>query len=89
MVVNIFKSNFFFNIANPSEEIKIKNLVKKIQNILNIKKKVTFKNINNQSIVRRRPSIKKIIRLKKTKFKFTKLDQGLLLLKKYYEGKNF
>ena len=64
-------------------------MVKKIQNILNIKKKVTFKNINNQSIVRRRPSIKKIIRLKKTKFKFTKLDQGLLLLKKYYEDKNF
>ena len=83
-----YKNNII-NIANPSEEIKIKNLVNKIQNILNIKKKVTFKNINNQSIIRRRPSINKILKLKKTKFKFTKLDQGLLLLKKYYEGKNF
>ena len=34
---------------------------------------------------------KKIKKLKKflKKIKFTKLDQGLLLLKKYYEDKNF
>ena len=42
-----YKNNII-NIANPSEEIKIKNLVNKIQNILNIKKKVTYKNINKQ-----------------------------------------
>ena len=32
---------------------------------------------------------KKNKKLKKTKIKFTKLDQGLLLLKKYYEDKKF
>ena len=73
--------NKVINIANPYEEIKVKDLVYKIKNILNIKKKVTFKNIKNQSITRRCPSIKKIKKLKKTKIKFTKLDQGLLLLK--------
>lgn len=78
--------NKIINIANPFEEIKIKDLVNKIKKILNVKKKVTYKNVNNQSILRRRPSINNI---KKTKIKFTKLDQGLLLLKKYYENKNF
>ena len=45
--------NKVINIANPYEEIKVKDLVYKIKNILNIKKKVTFKNIKNQSITRR------------------------------------
>ena len=34
------------------------------------------------------PSILKAKKLIRTKIKFTKLDQGLLLLSKYYENKN-
>ena len=81
--------NQIVNVANPNEEIKIKDLVNKIKKILNNKKKIKYKSVNNQSIIRRKPSIQKIKKLKKTNFKFTKLDQGLLLLKKYYENKNF
>tara|TARA_B110000238_G_scaffold200165_1_gene249361 strand:- start:1336 stop:2250 length:915 start_codon:yes stop_codon:yes gene_type:complete len=80
--------NQIVNVANPNEEIKIKDLVKKIKKILNNKKKIRYKYVKNLSITRRMPNILKIKKLKKTKFKFTKLNQGLLLLKKYYENKN-
>jgi UDP-glucose 4-epimerase len=80
--------NQIVNIANPSEEIKIKDLVKKIKKILNNKKKIRYKNIKNLSITRRMPNILKIKKLLNTKIKFTKLDQGLILIKNYYENKN-
>ena len=76
------------NIANPNEEIKIKDLVNKIKKILSINTKIRYKNVKNLSIVRRMPSILKAKKLIRTKIKFTKLDQGLLLLSKYYENKN-
>ena len=76
------------NIANPNEEIKIKDLVNKIKKILSINSKIRYKNVKNLSITRRAPSILKIKKLIRTKIKFTKLDQGLLLLKEYYENKN-
>lgn len=80
--------NEIVNVANSTEEIKIKDLVPKIQKLLNNKKKIKFNKIKNLSISRRNPSIKKIKKLIKKKFIFTKLDKGLLLLKKYYENKN-
>ena len=76
------------NIANPNEEIKIKDLVNKIKKILSINSKIRYKNVKNLSITRRAPSILKIKKLIRKKIKFTKLDQGLLLLKEYYENKN-
>jgi nucleoside-diphosphate-sugar epimerase len=89
--VNALKRSFknqIVNVANPSEEIKIKDLVEKIKKMMNIKSKITYKNINNLSIRRRMPSIQKVQKLPKTKLKFTKLDKGLLILKNYYENKN-
>ena len=80
--------NQIVNVANPTEEIKIKDLVLKIKKLLNNKKKTKFKKVNNLSITKRMPSIKKLRQLIKTKIKFTKLDEGLLILKKYYENKN-
>ena len=80
--------NQIVNVANPGEEIKIKDLVVKIKKLLNNKKKTKFEYVNNLSITKRMPSIKKLRQLIKTKIKFTKLDEGLLILKKYYENKN-
>lgn len=76
------------NVANPTEEIKVKDLVFRIKKLLNNKKKIKFKNEDNLSITKRMPSIKKLRQLIKTKIKFTKLDEGLLILKKFYENKN-
>jgi nucleoside-diphosphate-sugar epimerase len=87
IMVDALKSKYknqIINVANSTEEIKIKNLVYKIKKILNNKKKITFKNVNNQSILRRKPNINKIIKLNSKKIKFTKLDKGLLILKKFY-----
>ena len=76
------------NVANPTEEIKVKDLLVKIKKLLNNKKKIKFKYVNNLSITKRMPSIKKLKQLIKTKIKFIKLDEGLLILKKFYENKN-
>lgn len=80
--------NQIVNVANPTEEIKVKDLLVKIKKLLNNKKKIKFKYVNNLSITKRMPSIKKLKQLIKTKIKFTKLDEGLLILKKFYENKN-
>ena len=80
--------NQIVNVANPTEEIKVKDLLVKIKKLLNNKKKIKFKYVNNLSITKRMPSIKKLKQLIKTKIKFTKLDQGLILIKNYYENKN-
>ena len=76
------------NIGNPNEEIKIKDLVNKIKKLLNVNKEIRYKNVHNLSISRRLPSASKLKKLLKTKIKFTKLDQGLLSIKKFYENKN-
>jgi len=76
------------NVANPTEEIKIKDLISKIKKILNIKKKIRFEKVKNLSIYRRMPSIQKIRKLIKNKLIFTRFDKGLLTLKDYYENKN-
>ena len=73
---NAFK-NQIVNIANPSEEIKIGNLVKLIQKILKNNKKTRFRNVKNMSILRRMPSIKKLESLIGRKIKFTNLKKGL------------
>lgn len=80
--------NQIINVANSTEEIKIKDLVQKIKKILNKKKKIKFENINNQSILRRIPNINKIRKLNSKRIKFTKLDDGLLILKEFYENRN-
>jgi len=80
--------NQIVNVANPTEEIKVKHLVFKIKKLLNNKKKIKFKNEENLSITKRMPSIKKLKQLIKTKIKFTTLDEGLLIIKKFYENKN-
>tara|TARA_Y100000816_G_C25624159_1_gene333094 strand:- start:4 stop:540 length:537 start_codon:yes stop_codon:yes gene_type:complete len=84
---NAFK-NQIVNIANPSEEIKIGNLVKLIQKILKNNKKTRFRNVKNMSILRRMPSIKKLESLIGRKIKFTNLKKGLNILHKFYENKN-
>ena len=84
---NSFK-NQIVNIANPSEEIKIGNLVKLIQKILKNNKKTRFRNVKNMSILRRMPSIKKLESLIGRKIKFTNLKKGLNILHKFYENKN-
>lgn len=86
--LNLSFKNQTVNIANPNEEIKIKDLVDKIKKILGTNKKIRYKNIKNLSISRRMPSIVKLKKLIRKKFKFTKLHQGLMLLNKYYENKN-
>ena len=53
---------------------------------MKVKKNITFKSIKNQSIVKRTPSIKKISFLEGKKIKFTKLDDGLIYLKEFYEN---
>jgi hypothetical protein len=73
-------------VANPYESIKIKDLVLKIKKLLKVKKNITFKSIKNQSITKRAPSIKKISFLEGKKIQFTKLDDGLKCLKKFYEN---
>ena len=91
IIIDSLKSKYknqIINVANSTEEIKIKNLVKKIKKILNNKKEIKFKNVNNQSILRRIPNINKIRNLNSKKINFTKLDDGLLILKKFYENKN-
>ena len=89
MFINAMKKKYknqIVNVANPHESIKIKDLVLKIQRILKVKKNITFKSIKNQSIVKRTPSIKKISFLEGKKIQFTKLDDGLIYLKKFYEN---
>jgi len=80
--------NEIVNVANPTEEIKIKDLISKIKKILNIKKKIRFEKVKNLSIYRRMPSIQKTRKLIKNKLIFTGFDKGLLTLKDYYENKN-
>lgn len=94
--VNIFvislKSQFknqILNVANPNESIKVKSLVRKIQKLLNNHKKIKYKSIKNLSIVRRKPSIKKLEFIIKNKIKFTTLSQGLEFMKQSYENKNW
>ena len=91
--IKIFKNalkinykNQIINVANPYESIKIKDLVLKIKKLLKVKKNITFKSIKNQSITKRAPSIKKISFLEGKKIQFTKLDDGLEYLKKFYEN---
>ena len=91
--IKIFKNalkinykNQIINVANPYESIKIKDLVLKIKKLLKVKKNITFKSIKNQSIIKRAPSIKKISFLEGKKIQFTKLDDGLDYLKKFYEN---
>lgn len=81
---NRFK-NKIVNIGNPSETIKIKDLIKKIKIITKSKTKYKLKNFSNQSIQKRVPDINKFKRINNNKFKFTKLNIGL---KKIYETKN-
>ena len=76
--------NQIFNIGNMKEEIKIKDLVKKIKNILKSKKKFNFKNNTVGSPTRRIPDIKKIQQIKKIR-KFTSLDNGLKKTINWYE----
>lgn len=86
-IKNTFK-NQIVNIANPTEEIKISHLVKQIQKILKKNKKIEFRNVENMSILRRKPSIKKLKVLIGRTIKFTSLKKGLNIVHKYYENKN-
>ena len=65
-----------YNIGNPNEEIKIKDLAKKIMKHLKIKKKIYFKNLDNSSPNKRIPDVSRL--KKEIKFnKLTKLDKGI------------
>ncbi len=57
-----------YNIGNPSGEIKIKNLVKKISQLINVKKKIKFIKDTHNSPKRRLPD------MEKTKKHFNKLN---------------
>ena len=81
---NKFK-NKIINIGNPSETIKIKDLIKKIKMLTKSKTKYKLKNFPNQSIQKRVPDINKFKKLNYDKFKFTNLNIGL---KKIYETTN-
>ena len=87
----IFNNKYYnntYNIGNPNEEIKIFDLIKKIQFIQ--KKNVLLKKINFEegSPVRRKPNINKITKLYNSKIKFTDLEKGLNKTIQWYE-KNF
>lgn len=91
--VKIFKlsmqkkfQNKILNIGNPTEPIKVKNLVKMVCDITNTNKKYSFVNLNNQSINKRIPDIKNLKKLIGKKFKFTKLKKGLDYIKNRYEN---
>jgi len=78
--------NETFNIGNNKEEISIIDLCKKILE-LSFRKdiKIIKKNINNFSPTRRLPSMKKIFRYIK-KFKYTKLEHGLIKTLNWYKN---
>lgn len=72
-----------FNVGNPNEEILIKDLVLKIGKILNLKKKIIWKDDNHDSPKKRKPSIKKLINLTSYKPKYN-LEKGLELTLEWY-----
>ena len=72
-----------FNVGNPKEEILIKDLVYKIGKILNMKKKIIWKDDNHDSPKKRKPSIKKLINLTGYKPKYN-LENGLKLTLEWY-----
>ncbi len=76
--------NTIFNIGNNLEEISIKQLALIIGNIVNKKFVIKIKEFNNSSPKKRIPSLTKVNKLKKTKFKYTNIQDGCL---KYYEWK--
>ena len=76
--------NTIFNIGNNLEEISIKQLALIIGNIVNKKFVIKNKEFNNSSPKKRIPSLTKVNKLKKTKFKYTNIQDGCL---KYYEWK--
>lgn len=87
----IFNNKYYnntYNVGNPNEEIKIFDLVKKIQLIQ--KKKTLLKKISLEegSPVRRKPNINKINKIYNSKIKFTPLDKGLKQTVDWYE-KNY
>ena len=65
------------------EEILIKDLVYKIGKILNMKKKIIWKDDNHDSPKKRKPSIKKLINLTGYKPKYN-LENGLKLTLEWY-----
>ena len=68
--------NDIYNIGNPKGEIKIKDLAKKISNIIKINKKINFIKDNHNSPKRRLPDMKKTKNyLKKVELK--NLDFGI------------
>jgi nucleoside-diphosphate-sugar epimerase len=76
--------NETLNIGNNEEEISIINLCKKILKLYCRKDiKIVKKNINNYSPSRRLPAMNKIYKFIK-KFKYTKLDDGLIKTINWY-----
>ena len=75
-ISNSKNKNQIFNIGNNKEEIKIKDLAKKILSLLKINKKIIFEKNTEGSPPRRVPKIKKILSKIRIK-KFVSLENGI------------
>ena len=77
------KNGEIVHIGNDKEEIKIKDLTKKILEILNVKVKLKFLKGKSSSVMRRCPNINKLKKLTSFRPK-TNLDNGLKKTIKWY-----
>lgn len=88
-ISNKIKENGIYNVGF-TKEIKIKELIKYIENILNIKISITPGKIQSGGTLRRCPSQKKLFKYKEFKNNFMQgLNKTVKWYKEYYKKDNF
>ena len=81
--------NKTFNIGNPEEEIKIKDLSYIIKEVVGSKCKLIFKNSNDNSQKRRCPDLTEITKLKNREINFINLYKGIEKTYDWYKKNYF